>query len=285
MLTRELKIRASLFAATLLSMVMGFQVLIFDHAPMVFNDPKEDMDFGWFVPVFSLYVLWRERRKLLASLGEPSVVGLLMSVPFLFIAFLGVRGIQVRFEMLALIGLLITVPWAFFGVKTAKAVAFPALFMLFCIPMATYLDIITVHLRLFATGCASAILTGVGADFVRVGTCIQSTTIPDFAIDVAAPCSGLRSIFALLALTAGYAYFNQPTYLRRAILFAFAIPLAILGNVARILSICLVGSWFSPTFATGAFHDFSGYIVFLVAIALMVAIGDLITKGAKRCAR
>lgn len=276
-MSRNSHIRLILLALVALATAWGFSTLFLVHAPSVFTDPKEDMSFGWGVPLFSLYVLYVERDRLLKSLGAPSWGGLLASVPFLLIGFLGVRGIQVRFEMLAFIGLLVTVPWAFFGRETAKRMLFPAAFLLFCIPLATYLDIITVHLRLFATSLSYAILKGVGAAVERVGTTISSTN-GSFAIDIAAPCSGLRSIFALLALTAGYAYFNQPTWTRRTILFAFAIPLAVLGNVMRILTICLVGTYASKDFATGFYHDYSGYVVFLVAIALMVAIGEIITR-------
>lgn len=272
-----LKIRFGMFAFVLVAMVWGYSTLLFDHVPMVFNDPLEDLSFGWYVPIFSLYVLYTERRKLLASLGDPSWAGVVAMIPFLAIGFLGVRGIQVRFEMLAFIGLLVTIPWAFFGPKTAREMLFPAGFLLFCLPLATFLDIITVHLRLFATGLAFAILKGVGAAVTRTGTMLASTD-GSFAIDIAAPCSGLRSIFALMALTAGYAYFNQPTWARRALLFATSIPLAIFGNVMRILTICLVGTYASSEFATGFYHDYSGYVVFLAAIVLMVAAGELITR-------
>ena len=105
-----------------------------------------------------------------------------------------------------------------------------------------------------------------------------------FAIDIAEPCSGLRSLFAMMALTAGYAYFTQPTWFRRGLLFALSIPIAILGNVSRIFSIVIVAATCSADFATGFYHDYSGYIVFLVAILLMVATGGLITKGAEKCA-
>jgi exosortase len=103
-----------------------------------------------------------------------------------------------------------------------------------------------------------------------------------FSIDVAEPCSGLRSLFAMMALTAGYAYFTQPTWIRRGILFALAVPLAVFGNVVRIFSIVAIASSCSPTFATGFYHDYSGYVVFLVAIFLMVACGGLVTRVADR---
>ena len=264
---------AGVFAA----MLWGFHAMILHHAPDMFRAPQEDMSFGWYVPLFSLYVVWTERRKILDSLGAPSWAGLLAALPFLALGFLGVRGVQLRFEIVAFVGLLITVPWAFFGKETAKAVLFPALFLLFCIPLATFLDVVTVHLRLLASSTAFAVARGVGADIVQQGTMVGAAD-GSFAIDVADPCSGLRSLFALMALTAGYAYFTQPTWLRRGILFAASVPIAILGNVMRILTIVLVANFASSDFATGFYHDYSGFVVFAVAILLMVATGELVTR-------
>ena len=274
-------LRLWLLAATGLALVIGYHRLIFTHAPMMFTDPKEDMSFAWYVPIFSLYVVWRERAKLVDSMREPSWVGALAALPFLFLGFLGTRGIQVRLEMLAFVGLLLTLPWAFFGSGMAKAIVFPVGFLLFCVPMASFLDVVTVHLRLFATGTAEAILRGAGVEAVRTGTML-STSGGEFVIDIADPCSGLRSIFALMALTAGYAYFSQPTWLRRAVLFSLSIPLAVAGNVTRILSIVVVGTYASGPFATGFYHDYSGYVVFIVAIFLMVVCGETISKVCDR---
>lgn len=263
--------------AALAALAWGFQALIFSHAPSVFNDPKEDMSFAWFVPLFSLYVLWTERRHLVSSIGAPSWAGFAAMLPCLAIGFLGVRGIQVRLEVVAFAGLAVTIPWALFGRETAKRFVFPAAFLLFCIPLASFLDIITVHLRLLATSTAYGVLKGFGMEVIRQGTMVGAAD-GSFAIDVAEPCSGLRSIFALMALTAGYAYCTQPTWFRRAILFATSVPLAVLGNVARILSICIVASCASADFATGFYHDYSGYVVFAVAISLMIACSELINR-------
>ena len=280
----ELHVRTAAFAALLAVVVYGFQQLVFVHAPMTFNDHVEDMSYGWYVPLFSLYVLWRERRELVASLGAPSLWGVVASLLFLAAGFLGTRGIQVRFEILGFAGLLWTLSWAFYGWRTAKRVLFPAAFLLFCMPLATYLDIVTVHLRLFASSTAFALLKGFGLDVVRRGTMLMSST-GSFAIDIAEPCSGLRSLFALTALTAGYAYFTQPTWLRRGALFALSVPIAVVGNIVRILTIVAIAATCSADFATGFYHDYSGYVVFLVAIALMVACGELVTKGAEKCRR
>ncbi|MBO4708535.1 MAG: exosortase [Kiritimatiellae bacterium] len=277
MKVRSIHVVTALLAAVFAAMLWGFQAMLLHHAPDMFRAPQEDMSFGWYVPLFSLYVVWAERKKIVASLSGPSWAGLLATLPFLALGFLGVRGVQLRFEIVAFVGLLITVPWAFFGKETAKAVLFPALFLLFCIPLATFLDVVTVHLRLFASSTAFAVARGVGADIVQQGTMVGAAD-GSFAIDVADPCSGLRSLFALMALTAGYAYFTQPTWLRRGILFAASVPIAILGNVMRILTIVLVANFASSDFATGFYHDYSGFVVFAVAIVLMVLTGEGITR-------
>ena len=276
--------RVALFAASFLAMVWGFRLLLFRHAPDIFSTPLEDLSYGWYVPLFSLYVLWTEREKVVASFGRPSAAGLLLLVPSLLVGYVGARGLQIRFEMLGFVGILVSLTVCVFGWRTAKQTAFPFLFLLFCIPLHSFLDVVTIHLRLFAVSAAYETLRGLGVDVLRQGTMLASST-GSFSIDVAEPCSGLRSLFAMMALTAGYAYFTQPTWLRRGILFALAVPLAVFGNVVRIFSIVAIASSCSPTFATGFYHDYSGYVVFLVAIFLMVACGGLVTLVADRAAR
>ena len=280
---KELHVRVGLFAVSLLAMLWGYQLMLMRHVPNVFNEPLEDMSYGWYIPLFSLYVLWQERRKIVESLGKPSVIGLLFVLPSLLVGFLGIRGLQVRFEILGFIGLLFGLTWTFFGRRTVGSAIFPIGFLLFCMPLHSYLDLVTIHLRLLAVSIAAGTLQGCGVEIVRQGTMLASPT-GAFAIDIAEPCSGLRSLFATMALTAGYAYFTQPTWFRRGLLFALSIPIAILGNVSRIFSIVIVAATCSADFATGFYHDYSGYIVFLVAILLMVATGGLITKGAEKCA-
>lgn len=282
MKAKELHIRTALFATSLLAMLWGYWLMLSNHAPAMFSGDIEDMSYAWYVPVFSLYVVWRERNEIMASVGDPSALGFLLALPSFAAGFLGIRGHQLRLEIVGFAGLIISLTWIYFGAKTMRRILFPALFLLFCMPLATFLDVVTVHLRIFSTGTAYALLKGFGVDVVRNGTMLASST-GSFAIDVADPCSGLRSLFALTALTAGYAYFNQPTWLRRGLLFAFAVPIAVFGNVARILSIVLVAACCSPDFATGFYHDYSGYVVFFVAILLMLGVSGLIAKGAEKC--
>ena len=276
--------RIGAFAATVACMLAGFTGM-FGRLCFVFNDPLEDMSHGWLVPVFSLYVLWTQRAALKEDVGNPSFWGFAACLPCIGLSLIGARGIQVRLEQVGFIGLCMALPWAFFGLRVAKRCVFPALFLLFTVPMSSYLDAVTIHLRLLASGTAFVILKGFGTDVVQNGTAIVSSGAHPFSIDVAEPCSGLRSLVALTALTAAYAWYTQPTWKRRAALFACAVPLAVLGNIVRILSICMVAAWANPDFALGFYHDYSGYIVFIVAIACMVACGEVISRLCERRSR
>lgn len=273
--------KCAFFAAGILSVCWGFQAM-FGHAAGVFRVPEEDLSYGWFVPVFSLFVMWRERRQIVAAAQARSgwgsrLAAFALLLFFLLLGFIGVRGTQLRFEIVAFAGILWTLTWLFWGWRTAKAVVFPCWFLLFCIPLNSFLDVVTVHLRLFATSAAFAVMKGLGADIVRQGTMIAGAD-GSFAIDVAAPCSGLRSIFALMALTAAYGYFAQRKWWRWAILFACSVPLAVLGNVCRIFTIVATANWCSAEFATGFYHDYSGYVVFLVALGCMLGVNSLIDR-------
>ena len=271
--------RIALFGVVFATMLWGFSLMLTAHVPFYFNDPHEDLSYGWFVPLFSLYVLLRERRELAESLGEPSAWGFMGLLPSLFLGFIGARGGQIRFEIVGFVGILGSLAWVFFGLRALKRLAFPLAFLLFCIPLHSFLDLITIHLRTLAVGVSYAAMRGFGVDVVREGTMLCQPG--GFQIDVADPCSGLRSLFAMMALTAGYAYLNLPTWPRRFFLFALSVPIAVLGNVCRILSIVLTAAFCSEDFATGFYHDYSGYVVFLVAVSLMVACCSLLTPKRK----
>ena len=138
-------------------------------------------------------------------------------------------------------------------------------------------------------------LDAIGIDVVRNGTGILSAPDPmlgipagqKFAVDVADPCSGIRSLFALMMVSALYAQFTLKTWWQKWVLFAFSAPLAILGNLARILMLTIGTIVFGAEFAIGKnaltdpswFHMLAGYLVFIVALGGMVGIGALLTNG------
>jgi exosortase len=202
---------------------------------------------------------------------------------FLTLCWFGSRGQQERLEQLSLIGLCWSVPYALWGRQVGRLLRLPAAYLLFIIPLASYLDFFTIHLRILASTLSVALLNGFGLHVIQSGTALISRLAgAEFNVDVADPCSGIRSLFAMMALSAAYAYFSQRTPLQKWALFACSIPLAVVGNVLRILSICVVARFFGQEVATGFYHDYSGYVVFLVGVTLMVECGRWLAKLDKR---
>ena len=85
----------------------------------------------------------------------------------------------------------------------------------------------------------------------------------------------------MTALAAPYAYFTQSTLWRKWVLFMASIPLAMLANTIRIVSIAVISDFFSAEFALGLYHDFSGYIVFITAVLLLTATGTILNINYK----
>lgn len=246
----------------------------------LFRDPQEDLSHGWLIPLVSAYAIWQGRAALRAAAGAPDARGLAAIFGCLALFWLGSRGEQARLMQLGMIGAVVAIPLALWGARVARRLLFPAAYLLFILPT-SFMDVLTFRLRLLASWLATTLLNGVGLSVQQVGTAMVSTSGAGFQLDVADPCSGMRSIFALAALTAAYAYFTQRTGWRRWLLFACAVPIAIAGNIARIVSIALVAHWMGQKHAVGFYHEYSGYVVFAVAVLLMVQAGAWIARLGK----
>ena len=211
---------------------------MFDVAMVMFASPIEDMSHGWLVPFFSLFVVWSRRKELRAAAENPCWRGVAWAVFFLAVAWLGGRGGQTRLEQVSFIGLIWAVPYAFWGARVERLLRFPATYLAFTIPVSSFVDFFTIHLRILSSALATGILNGLGVAVERTGTALFSR-VPgaEFNVDVADPCSGIRSLFAMMALTAAYAFVMQKTPFRKWALFACSLPIAMVGNMFRIMSI------------------------------------------------
>lgn len=241
----------------------------------------QDYSHGFLIPFVSIGVLWWKRKEIASAPRYVSKAGLAVVVIGLLIHWLGAKSQQPRASLFGMLVLFWGIPFYFYGWQVAKWLIFPCSYLIFCIPL-NFLDSLTFPLRILSTIISTALLNGLGIEAERSGSAIYSTAAGGFNFDVADPCSGIRSLLAMTALTAVYAYVTQKTLLKKWVLFISSIPLAIIGNIARITTIALVAEAFGQKVATGLYHDYSGYILFPVAIGLMVGIGVLLNLDFKK---
>ena len=234
-----------------------------------------DYSHGYFIPFVSLGVIWYKRKEIFSTEVHTDSRGLAVVIFALILHWLGAKMQQTHFSLASLVLLIWGVPFYLFGLDLAKKLIFPCAYLIFCIPL-NFMDIMAFPLRIFSTTLATSMLNGIGIGAIRSGTAIYSSVAGGFEFDVADPCSGLRSLLAMTALTAVYAYFTQKTVLKKWILFATSIPLAVVGNIARIVTVALVAEAFGGKLALGIYHDYSGYILFTASITLMVVMGGLL---------
>jgi exosortase len=231
------------------------------------------------IPLIAGLLVWWKRKELLAARIAPDAWGLAVMAIAVGFYYIGVKAVQPRVVVFSFVMLLYGLALTLGGRQIFAILFFPISFLFLMIPLNFLDEQIGLPLQHLMARLSAVILNSVGIETIRVGTGIYSRV---FKFDVAAPCSGIRSLMALTTVTAAYAYVTQHVQWKRWVLFLSAMPLAVLGNLARVTSIALVAEVYGQEVASKAYHDYSGYIVFGVALSTMVIIGLLLNFPYRR---
>lgn len=242
------------------------------------HDPN--FSHGFFVPAFSLFVLWQNRAKLAALPHRPSWWGLpviAIALGALVMGDLGAELFLSRFSfLLALAGLVIL----FFGWTYFRAVLFPWAFLVLMIPLpAIVFNQITFPLQILASKISATVLPLCGVPVLREGNVIN---LPAMALEVAEACSGIRSLVSLLTLAVIYGYLMETRVWVRVVLAIASLPIVVLANSLRIVGTGLLVQYWNPDKAEGFFHLFSGWLIFVAALAMLYLVHKLLTMEFKK---
>jgi len=208
---------------------------------------------------------------------SPSWIGLGVVAASLALHILGYHSQLPRMSLMTVVGVGWGACYAIWGWKVARLLLFPAGYVLLCFT-SYHLTHMTMRLRLLASLLAEVLLHGLGIETIRRGTVIVSGSGTGFQLDVADACSGLRSLVVMTALAAPYAYFTLKGFWRPWLLFVASVPLAMLANTLRIVTLAIVAEWIGMRLAMALYHDFSGYLVFIIAVALLMSTASLLEK-------
>jgi exosortase len=231
-----------------------------------------DYSYAWLIPFGAIWLLWQKRGELVAAPKSTSYAGLAVVVFALLLHWLGAKAQQTRLSLIGLDLLLWGIPYYLCGRHVARLILFPCAFLMLCVPL-NFLDSLTFPLRIFATTVSTGLLNGLGIAVQRSGSAIYSTVEGLFQLDVADPCSGIRSIMAMAAMAAIYSHLTQKTLFKQWLLFLLSLPIPVIGNIARIISIAMAYQVFGPEMGERV-HEASGYIVFVVDTLCMIALGQ-----------
>ncbi len=221
----------------------------------------QDMSHGFFVLPVAACAVWRRRAELAALVPEPNGWGLAVAIWGAIQMVLGTLAAQVFIARTAFLVSLVGAVWFVGGTRALQILAFPLFLLLFLFPIpALVYTRVTLPLQIFASASAETTLNWIGIPVFRDGNILE---LPHQRLSVVEACSGIRSLLSLGFLSLVYAYFFDRRVGMRWVLLAATVPIAIGANAARITLQGLFG-------ANGAFHLFEGWVLFAVALCLLV---------------
>jgi len=231
---------------------------------------------GFLVPIFSGYVLWRERSRLARLPIRPSNFGLVVMLGAIGLLLIGSLGAELFSSRVSLIFLVGGIVIFLAGWKILRAVSFPLGFLILMIPIPVLIyNQITFPLQLLASRFATFWLQLVNVPVLREGNLI---ILPNYTLEVVEACSGIRSLTTLITLAVAYGYLMNDRRWLRWLLALLMIPIAIVSNAIRIMGAGWLTYHFGPEMAEGFFHEFSGWVIFVAALVLMFCCHWLLRK-------
>ena len=230
----------------------------------------ETYSHGFLIAPIALFLLWQQRDRLKQTSVRPSNLGLVVIGVSLALYALGSLGAELFLTRISLIGVLAGTVLFVFGWQHLRLVAFPLGFLIFMIPLpAVVFDRVAVSLQLVASQLGEQLLRLVYVPVLRDGNVL---TLAAITLEVNDACSGIRSLMALLSVATLIGHFSASTPLRRWSIAFAAVPVAIALNGVRIAMTGLAASRFGPAVASGTIHAASGWVVFVVALAVVWAL-------------
>ena len=235
-----------------------------------------DMGHGFFVPIIAGFIVWQKRSELLAIQPRPNWWGLAVVIVGGVQLIIGTLGVELFLARTSFVIVLIGAVWLLGGDLMLKKLAFPLFLLFFMVPIdAVIYNQITFPLQLLASRLADDALTLISVPVLREGNILE---LPNQRLSVVEACSGIRSLLSLTFLSLVYGYFFETKTWIRVVLFFSTVPIAIVANSSRV-TITGILTQVKPEAAEGFFHEAEGWVIFMVALGILILFHQLIARG------
>lgn len=235
----------------------------------------ENYSHGFLIPFISGYALWAQRQRLRAAKREPQLCwggGLVLCAVALHVA--GMLSGELYATRLSLVLSLGGLALYFYGAAWLRLLSFPIGLLLLALPVPSIIfNPLTLRLQLLASDYATRAIKALGIPALREGNIIELARL---RLQVVEACSGIRSLMTLLTLAVVYVYFFERRWWRRVALVLGVAPIAVLANAARVAATGVIAQRYGAQAAEGFMHGFSGALVFLIAVLLLLAFAQLL---------
>ena len=245
-----------------------------------FRWDKVDYTHAYFILPISLWLTWRKRAYLKELIQKTRSGNNLLSFSLLVFGILmfilGWREDYLFISTLSMVPLLYGLISYLYGMNVAGALSFPILYLLLLVPPPFgILDSITLPMRHGISVVTETILSLFNYPIKREGLLLS---IGYHDIFMGQPCSGFRSLITMFSLVLVYIYVSKAGLAKKLILTSFIIPIALLGNLIRVITLCLITFYFGDEAGQGFFHNFSGIVIFIITILGVMGVESIIDK-------
>jgi exosortase len=240
---------------------------------------EADYEHGYLFPFLIAGLIIHRFKQLRASVGKSSWIGLAVVLFGVALYAAAYRTIQARIAVGSLPIVLWGSAYYLWGWKSAKLLAFPLFFFLLAIPV-PFFQQATTGLQALAASLAHQGSALCGVETIVKGTEIFPVNGVWKPLSIAGGCSGIRSLMALLMISAAWAYVANIALWKKAILFLAAVPLAIFGNALRVTSIFVIAEYGDAKWARETWHDWSGLLLFYpISLFLLLCLHAVLEGG------
>lgn len=231
---------------------------------------------GFFIVPLAAFFAWERRQAFNATPIVPSWSGVLVVAFSLLLLMAGLLGAELFLSRVSVIGVLVGTVLFLFGWPRLRVLLFPLAFLLLMIPLpALIFNKIAFPLQLLASRVGESAIDTIDIPILREGNVL---ILANTTLEVAEACSGIRSLVSLFTLGLVFGYFVDPRPWVRAVIALSAVPVAILANGLRVASAGVAAHYYGNAGVEGLFHDFSGWVVFVVAFLMMFGLQRLLQR-------
>lgn len=230
---------------------------------------NDNYSHGPLVPLVSLALVASRRERLRALPRSGDWRGPALVLLACLIQVVGVRADVFTLQGWSFVVMLFGLALALLGGPLTRVLAFPIAYLVF---MLTFPPIVmnglSFALKEVAVRTAAHAAEALGVTLQRSG---MTLWLAGGALEIENPCSGLRSLLAMLATGVLFASVLPAGWWRRVLLVLLAVPMALAGNVLRITLLVLMANYVGVRQALGTFHDMSGYLTYGLSLAGLLA--------------
>jgi exosortase len=238
------------------------------------------------IPLITLFLIFDGRQRIFLDSKPDLRLGLVFVVLAILILCAsgwlnGLSGSdRISWQTAGLICLWIAVFGLCYGTNALNKASFPLLFLFFMVPLPDgALRGVIVFLQGGSALSSEAILRVLGVPVLRSGMVLS---VPGLDLEVAPQCSGVRSSIVLLIIIILGGFLFLRSRWHRLVLVTAVIPVVVIKNAVRIVSLALLSVYIDPGFLTGSLHHSGGVLFFFMGLVILMPILVLFVRAERR---